>query len=497
MPSTLIAGGLLLLSHPDGFRVERGDVVVYDGRITEVRRTPDEIARGGQHDVLLDASGQLVMPGLLNLHTHSYAQLFRGRNDGLPLEAWAPYATAGTLGRTRREGYVSATLAAVEHLRTGTTTALDHLGGSLDSQIGALEAYRDIGLRVALAPMVADLDPLHTVPLNPRLLMSELGSDLAPVSSPADIVGQMESLFGDWHRPEEGTSVLPGPSGPQRCSPQLLEMCRELAEKHDVGVHAHLLETRVQALAARNSSAGSLVARLDRAGILDVPFSGAHAVWCSDEDLTRLAERGATLIHNPWSNLTLGSGFADIQAWRRAGVRRALGTDGVNCGGNLDMFRSIALATVVSRPGTDPSHWSAANEVLGMATEGGAHALGLEGLIGRIETGFFADLVLLDLPLLIGNDTSNIDAIVHSDPGAFVQTVIVGGRIVLKKGRVPGLALNELREEAAEAVERIEHRNASLFASARRQEPHLLGMVRHYGASVTPRDLAVGSHELE
>jgi cytosine/adenosine deaminase-related metal-dependent hydrolase len=483
MSSVLIQGGSVVRRDGDRQEVSRADVLVRGNTIAAIMPASTDGPPTDPGTEIIDATGRLVLPGLANMHTHSYANLFRGRFDRLPLEAWVPYATATTLGRTRREGYLSALLGAVDSLRTGTTLVLDHLAGTPEAKAGALEAYRDVGLRVAMSPMVADLPAHTTVPLQPDAdLRADAISGVPPPPSAAEIVDEFTDMFATWHSADGPIHVLLGPSGPQRCSEELLTACADLSERFNTGVHTHLLESRVQAAGARSTPDGSLVTMLDRLGLLTDRFSGAHGVWCSPEELDLLGERGATLVHNPWSNLTLGSGHAPIEAWQRAGVTRALGTDGANCGGNLDMFRAMGLATILRRPDlADPSDWPAVSDAVTMATEGAARCAQWEGRLGRLEPGQLADIIVCDLdPVTHLPGEGLLGSVIHGGLDGGVRHVLVDGRRVLIDGRIPGIDLAALGEEAREAVERIEVRNAALFRAADAQRDAMLQLARQH-----------------
>lgn len=476
--ATLVSGGTLVRRRGSAWVTERADVLI-EGTVISTVGSDLRLHRG-KVDRMIDASGCVVLPGLVNAHTHSYATLFRGLFDRLTLEPWALYATATTVARTRREGYVSAALAAIEHLRTGTTAVLDHLGGSLESQIGAMEAYRDLGLRVAVAPMVSDIEAHLTVPVDTDRFGGCLPSPLPQVASLSNIRDEMEHFLRMWNVPDARVSVMLGPSGPQRCTPALLELCRDLSAAHGVGLHTHLLETRQQALFALEKFGRSMVDELDRLDLLDARFSGAHAVWCSPADLRRLAGAGVALVHNPWSNLALGSGIADLPAWKRAGIVAALGTDGVNCGGNLNMFRAMSLAMVLHRSAADPvDAWPTVDDVLEMATVGGAAVLGSAGRVGALEPGYEADLVIISsrstAPVL---EEGLLSQLVHGETAENVRTVLVAGQVVMEDRIIPNLDFPALIEEAREMSHRILARNRGLLRAADMQREALLDASR-------------------
>lgn len=374
----VVTGGEVLRPRSHGYELATLDVVVSGGRIAEL--VPPGRSRPGSARKELAADGCLVVPGFINAHNHSYAMLGRGFGEGRPLESWMPYATAVTLNRTDDEVRLAALLGCIEMARSGTTTVLDHLGGRVESLGAAAQAYLDFGMRVVLAPMIGDV-PLHrTVGVDggqwPADLWRELESQ--PIATASDLLAGSAALLREWHERAGRIRIFVGPSGPQRCTDDLLRGCARLAKDFETGVHTHLLESRNQAMVTRRRYGGSAVEHLDAMGLVTERFVGAHGVWCSTQDLRALAKRGAALVHNPWSNLCIGSGIASLIDWRRQGVTIALGTDGANAGCDLSMPLAMRLAVSLHRAtSSDPSDWPGPQEVLAAATIGGSSSAGM------------------------------------------------------------------------------------------------------------------------
>ena len=470
-PTTLIHDGRVLRRRGSDYISDRADILIEGSTIREITASRPE--DGLRHDTVIDASGKLIMPGLINAHTHSYGNLARGTFDALPLEAWVPYATAVTVRRTREEGYISAMLGIIECVRIGTTAVLDHLAGSIEAQEGALEAYRDAGLRVTMAPMVSDL-PAHTTVKKDLEMPAELRRSVEALATPdrQEIIAGQKELFQHWHRKDGLVSISLGPSGPQRCSEELLLACGALANEFDTGIHTHLLESRAQQKYAYERYGKSMVAYLDDLGLLSSRLSGAHAVWCTEEDLKTIAGTGPVLVHNPWSNLTLGSGIAPLPQWHESGVVAALGTDGANCGGNQSMFRAMHLATTLHRSAANPvQDWITPSKILAQATEGSAQALHFDSKIGRLEPGFEADLVILDLSSSAYiPETDIINQLVLGESGEAVETVLIGGKSVLENKRMVGVDESKIFEAARTMLDDILARNSDLIEAAKLQE---------------------------
>jgi cytosine/adenosine deaminase-related metal-dependent hydrolase len=226
----------------------------------------------------------------------------------------------------------------------------------------------------------------------------------------------------------------------------------------------HLLETQVQAVLAQQRYGCTQVQHLQRLGLLTPRLSCAHTIWIDDDDIGRLADAQAVVVHNPTSNLKLGTGLAPIPAMLARGVAVALGTDGVSTNDSPDLHRAMHLAAILHRP-HEPrrTHWISAREALRMATQGGARALRLAGCIGALAVGMRADLVLYDLtaprwvPL---NDP--VQHLVHVEDGNSVDTVLVDGRVVVEQGKVMTFDAAALIAEARPMLAAIRARNDTL-----------------------------------
>ncbi len=279
------------------------------------------------------------------------------------------------------------------------------------------------------------------------------------------------------------------PTIPLHCSDAFMLACRDLARDAALGLHMHLGESKVQAVSGMRRYGRSLTAHLEAIGFLGANLTAAHAVWLDDDDIARLAHHGASVAHNPGSNLRLGSGVAPVRGMRTRGVALGIGTDGPHCSDNQNMFEAMRLAAMVSRiDSVDPQRWLSAEDALEMATEGGARVLGLEGQIGRIAPGYKADIVFLDLghpnfvPL---NDPTH--QLVHTENGGAVDSVMVGrpagaGPWQVSRHRFHRAAPQG--ERAGAGAARGEQGDARLAATDQRDGGDIL---RRAGASCTPR----------
>ena len=263
------------------------------------------------------------------------------------------------------------------------------------------------------------------------------------------------------------------PTIPHHCEDSFFEACRDMAAEFGVGIHTHVAESKVQAVVGRKKFGKSLTAHLDDLGIVGPGFTAAHAVWIDDDDMSRLKDRGAAVAHNPTSNMRLGVGLARVRAMADRGLTVGVGTDTSTCSDALNMFEAMRLAVYASRAQSpDPARWLGAEEALGMATRGGAEALGMGGAIGRLAPGFKADLVFLDLGTLAYVPFHHAARqVVFQENGTGVDSVMVGGRFVVRDRKLLSVDLARLRAEAAEAHARIAEANRASVDLVRRLEP--------------------------
>ena len=414
---------------------------------------------------VIDGRNMLAVPGLINAHTHSPENVLRGTSERLPLELWAIKQFAFRPIFPPRLVYLATLAGAAEMLRSGTTAVLDHfwMAGTLTSDAldAVMQAYSDSGMRVCLAPMLEDCDLIFDAMLaaNPRLAPLWEGQP-ARLDSSA-LLDLVQDCVECWHGRKGGRlRCMPGPCGPIWCTKVLLSGCYDVAQRFGTGLHMHLAETRVQAQVYRRAYGHSAVIEMDRLGLLGPDTSLAHCVWVSEDELDTLARTKARVVHNPVSNLKLGSGIAPVPAMRSHGIEVALGTDGAASNDNQNMFAVMKLAGLLHSPVTTHSaHWLSAREVFEMATVAGAIVLGHEGNLGRIRDGYLADIVLLDLSQAYQDPLS--DAVVHliyCETGMSVRHVIVNGQLVVENGRVLTIQVDEIHREL---VERMRYYNAS------------------------------------
>jgi guanine deaminase len=326
-------------------------------------------------------------------------------------------------------------------------------------------------MRAVIAPMMADQTLYSALPglmeaLPPDLQERARQMQAAPYEAS---VAAARGILVNWRHDRERLRPALGPTIPLHCSDEFLAACVRLAEECDVVLQTHLAESKTQAVLGVKKYGKSLVAHLEDLGALSLRLSAAHGIWLDGDDIARLADAGVGVVHNPMSNLRLGSGVAPARALLEAGVRLGIGTDASNTSDGQNMFEAQRLAAFLSRiSDADHGRWLSVEEVFHAATEGSAAILGFDR-IGRLEPGFRADIVFLDICHINYVPLRNpLRQVVLAESGAGVASVMIGGRFVLRDGRFLTIDEARLRRQAKAAAERLDAANA---LAARAAEP--------------------------
>jgi guanine deaminase len=488
----LVRGGLVFDSAR--LALEAADILIEGEQIVAVG--PQLAAPPGSE--IVAAAGHIVLPGLINAHTHAHNNLLKALGDTWTLEDLLNHGPALNSGRTPEDHYLSTAIGAIEMLKTGCTAAYDLFmaapAPSDEAVEAVMRAYTDVGLRAVVAPAAADLVVYHLIPDLLEALPPELRRAVEAMQAPptAALLGLYERTIRRWHGAAGGRlRVAVAPTIPGQCTDAFLAGCGRLARDYGVGLHTHLAESKVQAIAAQRRWGKTIVAQLADLGVLGPWFVGAHGVWLTPDDIRRLADAGAAIAHNPASNLKLGSGIAPIREMLSQGLTVGLGTDGSLSSDNQNMFEAMRFAALVNtvRFPYRTDQWLGAREVFAMATQGSARLLGMAADLGAIAPGRRADLVLLrgDSAFLRPLNQP-LNALVYAETGADVSTVLVGGRVVLENGRVLTVDETRLRTQAQEAAERLRERNREAWALAERLAPYVAQACRAAAAAPYPID---------
>ncbi|EHM09914.1 cytosine deaminase-like metal-dependent hydrolase [Thermanaerovibrio velox DSM 12556] len=427
-PEGIIEMGLLLrdviLWDPEMPSPVRGDLVVEDGKISGILGVGE-----GDGELLLDGGGKFaVLPGFVNAHTHVAMVLLRGLGEELPLMDWLRERIWPVEARLKAEHVLNGTLlATLEMISTGTVAFGDMYFFMDQVAEGTIKS----GLKANLSRGITGDDP------------SKLEDGLALVrnlSGRRDLVG----FFG--------------PHAPYTVPPDFLAEVGRLAVKEGAGVHTHWLETTWEDNYIREELKVDPVELLASSGLLEVKsLILAHGVWFREEHMPHLARDNVTVVHNPSSNMKLGSGFAPLRCMLENGVRVALGTDGAASNNRLDMWGELRLAALIHKGiGKDPTAISA-REALRMATRNGALALGFQD-VGLIREGFSADVMVVDLrgPHYMGVSEATLpEYLVYAGSSSDVHMVMVGGRVLYREGRFPHLDPEKIIQKALRSREEL------------------------------------------
>jgi guanine deaminase len=450
--------GCRILSSPerlhDNDAMQRWDIHIAGTQIDKVVPTQTVPPSG----VVMDGHALLATPGWINGHTHSHEGFHKGRYDNVPLELWMNNVRPlEPIAFTPRQVYLRTLIGAIDALRSGTTTLCDDMNASpiLQPELvdAAYQAYEDLGIRALVGVTLFDKPFFRALPFvdeefDPVLLANLDATRPTPASEYLDYA---DSLARTRHPRHHRVGYLVTPSAPQRCSEDFLMNVRALADRHEVPLITHVQETRLQVVTGQNFYGSSMVEYLSRIGFLKPATSLIHGVWLTPRDIELLASSGASVQHNPQSNLKLGSGIAPVAAMLAAGVNVSLGTDGCGSIENANMLKVMhAMALIHKIRGDDYQRWVGADDAFHAATAAGAKALGLDDMIGQIRPGMRADLSLWrtdSIPFVPLNDP--LRQLVFNETGANLASVFVDGEPVLNEGRLTRVDEAALLEEIA------------------------------------------------
>jgi len=462
--------------------LEGMDIWISGGRIEAIAPTDASPVLSGNYETHA-FSNALVLPGLINSHSHSASALQRGTSPGAPLDLYVMEAMSRRSRKTMQHVRVSVLIHAIEMLKHGITGVVDHFRGgpvpTVEAVSTVFQAYQDVGMRAVVAPMFEDKRYIDSLPIDQSRLPSDIQhrwNDMKPPLAD-DYFAMMEEVAETWSGGDRVRLML-GVDGPQRCTPQLLEMAGDFSARHSVGLHTHLLEAKTQALMAPPEFGGSFVAYLDHFGLIGPKSSLAHFVWCTDRDIELAAEKRVNVVNNPVSNLLLGSGLQPTWRMVEAGVSIGLGSDG--CSGNaisvLEQAKFSMLLSRISQPDCD--RWITAKQAIRMATAGGGAVLGEPEMLGAIRVGARADLAVYNLADRTHCPLGDIwNHLVMYETGQAVDTVFIDGEIVLKGGRCTMIEEDEVYEKASEFAARDHAENAPYLAMTRGERPAFQSLI--------------------
>ena len=423
MSDIILVNGLILTDPANGHAVPHGMTVISGDRLTQVNVSKEEIP---ENCAAIDCSDCLIIPGLINCHTHAAMSLFRGLADDLPLETWLNNYIFPS--ETRHAGpefvYLGTKLSAVEMALGGITTFAD---GYFHMEQAA-RATIEVGLRAVVAQGILDV-PTPDCPVP-----------------------------GAWNsRVEKFLSTFPGNSlispslfchSAYLCGPDTLLAVQRICSEHGILLFTHVSETVWEVEEISRKYGARPIEHLANIGILKKGLVAVHTIHLTDREKQLLAQSGAAAVHCPEANMKLASGAAQTQDLLNLGVVVGLGTDGPASNNNLDLFEEMRSASLMGKLISGNPQSMSARTVLNMATTGGAKALGMEDRIGALKPGKKADvaIVALDRPHLTPL-YDPISHLVYSAKASDVRDVIVNGEVIVRQGRIMTVDAAELRAQ--------------------------------------------------
>ena len=428
----VISGGTIL-SMEDGAPIQDGTVAVADDTIVFVGTRGDAAGRYTAK-IEIDASGCVVMPGLVNGHTHAAMSLFRGIADDLPLERWLSDYIFPAEKNNLDDDFVywGTKLACAEMLLGGVTTFCD----MYLFEESAARAASEMGTRGVLGEVLYDFDSPNYGPI-------ERGFEYT------------EEFIKKW---KGDPLIVPSiqPHALDTCSPELLMRAKEISDTYGVRCIVHVAESKANVGHLRDRYGKSSFKYLDDLGVLNERFVALHAVWVNGEEIEIMRERKVGVVTNPESNMKLASGWAPVHNYLKRGIVVGLGTDGCASNNDLDLFGEMdTLAKLHKVYDEDPTHMEA-KTVLEIATKNGARALGLGDTIGTLTAGKKADLIVVDFdkPHLtpVYNPYSHL---VYAAKSTDVRDVLVNGELLVREGRLTKADTAEILAKGRELAVRV------------------------------------------
>jgi len=417
--SLLIKNAKAVITCDKKFRVLKdASILIEDGRITEISRKPKPA------NEKIDAKNKLVMPGLINAHTHLPMTLLRGIADDLPLMRWLQeYIWPVEAKMNKGHIKAGAFLGIAEMIKTGTTCFNDMYW----HEDAVAEACEKAKIRAALStPLLDALGPEQSGRLisEGEVLVKRLGKNK-----------RVKPFFG--------------PHAPYTCSEELLVKARELADKYDAGLHIHVSETESEVKKSEQEKGKRPFEYLSSIGFLCSRVVAAHANWVSEKEIKIIKKAGSKIAHNTISNMKIASGIAPVESYLKNGIPVGLGTDGAASNNTLDMFETMKACALLHKISNLNPTVLPAQTVLELATMGSAKALGIENETGSIEKGKSADLITLDLKASNLTPLTNpVSHAVYAAKSSNVCDAIINGEIVMEDRELKTIDEEKVLENA-------------------------------------------------
>ena len=424
----LIKNAFILNS--DNSESKKQSLLIKNDIIAEISDEIDE----SNVDKIIDAKGKILLPGLINTHTHLSMTLFRGLADDLSLDSWLnDHIWPMEANLNGDYCYIGALLGAVELIKSGTTTFSDMYFYMED----VARAVEDAGIRAVLSYGMIDFGDAE--------------------KREAEIEENLQ-LFKSCNGMADGRiKVFFGPHSPYTASEDLLIKVRELADEYNMGIHIHVSETEKEINDSLDERGLRPFEYLEKIGFLGPDVVAAHCVWLSDEEIEIIKKHDVKVSHNPCSNMKLASGIAPVSKLIENDICVSIGTDGASSNNNLDLIEELKTASLLQKVSTLDPKVLTSDEAITMATIKGAEALGLENEIGSIEVGKKADIILIDTNSanMVPDSSSLSSNVIYSANGSNVDTTICNGKILMENKKLTVLDEQEIYDKARKAIKEL------------------------------------------
>lgn len=435
MVDILIRNGIILPMDRKRSVIRRGAISIDDGKIVAVGRDED-VCKEFTADIEIDASRHIVIPGLINTHTHLAMTLFRGVMDGVSGPDWLERAWSIESNLTAEDVYYASLLGCLEMIKSGTTCFADHYF----FMEAVARAVEESGIRASLAQAAFEEG-------GPENIDTTLGSSVR---------------FAKQYHGKAGGRItcMIGPHSAYTCGPEFLREVRSISDETGLRVHIHLSESRAELRKIRDRYGTTPIRLLKEIGLIYPKLLAAHVVFVDEEEMMFLREGEVKVNHNPVCKMKGGHGVSPVARMLRIGINVSLGTDGVGSNNNLDLLEEMKFAAVlqplIERNPAAIGAW----DVLEMATINGARALGIEKEVGSIEVGKKADIVLIRAGVPHMVPLHNIPSLlVYTANGNDVDTVIIDGRLIMRNRKVLTLDESWIMEKNQEIFEELMERS--------------------------------------
>lgn len=421
---TLITNAYVLDMVGDTANIERKDILINDNIIEKIDlEITDEV------DEKINAKNMIVMPGLVNTHTHLAMSIFRGYKDDRKLMDWLENAIYPVEDLLKPEDiYWNSYLSCLEMIKSGTTTCNDMYFGMNKT----IEAIKDTGLRAVVAWCIKD---------------DSLKDKVEKTKEYAKLYNQDKN---------SKIKIYVSADAPHTCNPETIRICVDLAKELNTGIHIHLAETLEEEQSIKEKYHKRSTEYLKDLDVFDVPVVLAHGIYVSDTDIEILKKIKGGISHNPISNCKLSSGICNVVKLRKNGISIGLGSDGIGSTSTMDMFEEMKTAAYLQKVNTMEPTSIKAYDILKMATIEGAKVLGMDKQIGTLEPGKKADMIFIKTDRIhLCPDNDVCSNLVYSANGADVDTVMIDGKIIMQGRKIIDVEEKQAMKQVKKIAKKI------------------------------------------